>query len=467
LKTQLKKKVLNVAFVNDDESNINRVQVVAHEFDWIFEGENLQNLIIILNDSANPEVLTTMGIKVLIQYMWNEHYQSAITNWIFVPYIIYLLFMTFICSSAIRQYLVEVEAKNQAIFDGKEYQIDQGITLQAQLSTTATFCFFVMFATLEGSSLVGDGAKAYFSQTWNCIDAISLSLNLTFLTIAAMTQIKEAWIIDKAQLLSIGAYATFFMWCKMFYWMRLFESTAYYVTLIVQTISDCMTFMLMILIILLAFGNFFMVINQNMEGREDGNVYVNEYLGIRPLDALISAYFMGLGEFAYDGYSFGPNKFSAWSMFLLATFLTCVVFMNMLIAIMGETFGDVTAKAEQNGLKEQISLINDHIWLLDLKKTFKNQKYLIIVRKTRSEEALEQKVGDIIQNLENSLSHKYDRLHNIMIRRIETLDNLTRSLFKTQKDQSVKMQKLMTCVRTSEHTLNDIAREVKNIKGGN
>lgn len=225
--------------------------------------------------------------------------------------------------------------------------------------------------------------------------------------------------------------------------MRLFESTAYYVTLIVQTISDCMTFMLMIVIILLAFGNFFMIINQNMKGRPDGAVYITEYLGIRPVDALISAYFMGLGDFAYDGYSLGPNKYSAWGMFLLATFLTCVVFMNMLIAIMGETFGAVTEKAEQNGLKEQISLINDHVWLLDLKKTFKNQKYLIIVKKTKSEEVSEKQVGDIIQNLENSLSHKYDRLHHIMMRRMETLDNLTRSLYKNQKDQGVKMVKLV------------------------
>lgn len=168
-----------------------------------------------------------------------------------------------------------------------------------------------------------------------------------------------------------------------------------------------------------------------MKGREDGNVYVNEYVGNRPIDALISAYFMGLGEFAYDGYSVGPNKYSAWAMFLLATFLSCVVFMNMLIAIMGETFGDVTEKAEQNGLKEQINLINDHIWLLDLKKTFKNKKYLIIVRKAKSVEVGEEPVSAIVQNLENSLSHKYDRLHNIMMRRVDTLDTITRALFKT------------------------------------
>jgi hypothetical protein len=121
-------------------------------------------------------------------------------------------------------------------------------------------------------------------------------------------------------------------------------------------------------------------------------------------------------------------------MFLIATFLTCVIFMSMLIAIMGETFGDVTRNAEQNILKEQISLINDHIWLLDLKKTFKNQKYLIIVKKAASDETSEKQVGDIIQNLEKNLSLKNDRLHNIMMRRMETLDNLTRALFKNQKD---------------------------------
>jgi hypothetical protein len=104
--------------------------------------------------------------------------------------------------------------------------------------------------------------------------------------------------------------------------------------------------MLMVLIIVMAFANFFLIINLNMQGREDGLVYVNSYLGIQSLDAIISAYFMGLGEFAYDGYSDGPNKYSAWAMFLLATFLTCVVFMNMLIAIMGETFGAVTEKSE-------------------------------------------------------------------------------------------------------------------------
>jgi len=39
-------------------------------------------------------------------------------------------------------------------------------------------------------------------------------------------------------------------------------------------------------------------------------------------------------------------------MFLLATFFNCVVFMNMLVAIMSETFSEVSEAEEESGLHE-------------------------------------------------------------------------------------------------------------------
>ena len=59
-------------------------------------------------------------------------------------------------------------------------------------------------------------------------------------------------------------------------------------------------------------------------------------------------------------------------MFCIATFIISVVFMNMLIAIMGETFGSVSEESEESGLREQVVLIADHSWLVDLNKVFKN-----------------------------------------------------------------------------------------------
>ena len=138
--------------------------------------------------------------------------------------------------------------------------MNKWIVFEARFFTAGASAIFMMFAKLELSSLIEDKLE-YFSDAWNCLDFISISLNFTFLSSATFCQVFEIWVISCEDFRLIGAYACFFMWCKMFYWMRLFESTAYYVTLIVQTISDCMTFMLMILIILLAFGNFFMVIN--------------------------------------------------------------------------------------------------------------------------------------------------------------------------------------------------------------
>jgi hypothetical protein len=64
-------------------------------------------------------------------------------------------------------------------------------------------------------------------------------------------------------------------------------------------------------------------------------------------NSLIQTYFILLGEFSYDIFSTGPNITSCWMMFIFATFFNCVVFMNMLVAIMGQTFSEVNDAAEE------------------------------------------------------------------------------------------------------------------------
>lgn len=81
-------------------------------------------------------------------------------------------------------------------------------------------------------------------------------------------------------------------------------------------------------------------------------------------------YLLSLGEFDMDGYKEGPNVAFAWFFFILATFVILVVFMNMLIAMMGETFGNVQLIQEETALLEQVQLIEDHIWLIDLEKEY-------------------------------------------------------------------------------------------------
>jgi len=77
---------------------------------------------------------------------------------------------------------------------------------------------------------------------------------------------------------------------------------------------------------------------------------------------------MSLGELGADDNYFARGKKSQelvlWLLFLLATFTLCIHLLNMLIAIMGETFAKNSEAADQNRMREHLLFIMDN-WGLD------------------------------------------------------------------------------------------------------
>jgi len=63
----------------------------------------------------------------------------------------------------------------------------------------------------------------------------------------------------------------------------------------------------------------------------------------------------------------------------MATIVTQLIFMNLLIAIMGDTFGRVQEVKERSGTKERVEMIQDFIWVLNLQEEFKEYKYVLVV----------------------------------------------------------------------------------------
>lgn len=130
----------------------------------------------------------------------------------------------------------------------------------------------------------------------------------------------------------------------------------------------------MVLIILAAFGNFFYVENKTL--KEGETRYTSQYFNSGKddygfFDAVLSVYVFGpLGFFNQPDYFQGYSKVSVGVMFIAGTFFTRVVFMNMLIAIMSNTFAEVQEHAEMNTLGEQIQIMNDFMWLLNLERVF-------------------------------------------------------------------------------------------------
>ena len=54
-----------------------------------------------------------------------------------------------------------------------------------------------------------------------------------------------------------------------------------------------------------------------------------------------------------------------WVLFIIATFLSQITILNMLIAIMGDTFDAVLEKQEQYALKEKVSILSDFVSIVE------------------------------------------------------------------------------------------------------
>ena len=127
------------------------------------------------------------------------------------------------------------------------------------------------------------------------------------------------------------------------------------------------TFAFMLFLCLCGFANFYFIVNNNSEANpmyyknledaenveaikivgdavghskaeEEPKRYVSEFVGQPVVDSLISMYLTGLGEFDNSGYGQGENSILTYVFFFLATWLVQIVFMNLLIAIMSNTF---------------------------------------------------------------------------------------------------------------------------------
>jgi len=93
----------------------------------------------------------------------------------------------------------------------------------------------------------------------------------------------------------------------------------------------------------------------------------------------------------------------------------------------------VTEAAEESGLREQVVLIADHAWLLDLKKIFKNKKYIIIVSPSTSTSESDAVVVYKVKEAEVAILKKIGRLQNFVTKRIDSVDSNTRFLLKYQQ----------------------------------
>lgn len=125
--------------------------------------------------------------------------------------------------------------------------------------------------------------------------------------------------------------ASFGMWVKIFYFLRIFRQTGFFVNMFFAIAKAARTFFVLYVLILLAFASSFAIMTPAGEG-----------IFITHLDY---AYMLGLGEFGDMNWE---EEYSTPVLvkifFILATLVVLIVMLNILIALVSSAYEDVIEK---------------------------------------------------------------------------------------------------------------------------
>ena len=143
---------------------------------------------------------------------------------------------------------------------------------------------------------------------------------------------------------------------KLFDWMRLFSQTAHYITLIGVTIKDSGSFLVILVCNLMLFGIPMSIIDFNREYDKDiiqgdfNNWMVNDF---------INQYTLALGAWDSSNFAAGSQMGLIYIFFGLSTFFSIILMLNMLIAIMGDTYEKIIENRDVNEVKTLLGLMGE------------------------------------------------------------------------------------------------------------
>ena len=110
---------------------------------------------------------------------------------------------------------------------------------------------------------------------------------------------------------------------------------------------------------------------------------------------LKNQYLLSLGEFSMDGFNEHPLWFLCLLFFTLATLFSQIVILNMLIAIMGNTFDMVIERRHEYSMQTKLNIMGEYCYVVSNNNRFitrmdkDKKKFLVVVRPELDEEEKE------------------------------------------------------------------------------
>eukprot|EP00347_Sterkiella_histriomuscorum_P009906 403339425 len=278
----------------------------------------------------------------------------------------------------------------------------------------------------------------YFKSVWNYIDIITPVIILSLLVINGF-DIKLSYSLERI----LQAIGVFFMWFKFLYFFRIFKSFGYLTRLIILVIYDMKHFLVVLFFTIVAFSDSFLTLSN---GNDDEDKFVDGFF-----DSIIYTYRIILGDFDVTKFG-GVGTFMVYGLFILCTVFNTIIMLNLLIAIISETFTMVKENSENASYQEMASMIGENAYLIpqQIRNTYAMQNaYLMIITEIDGQD----------EGNKNEIAHKIDKLKTKIIKENLHLDKKLEDV----KSTLTKHEDILVELMRTQHVM---IRKIEEIRTG-
>ena len=122
----------------------------------------------------------------------------------------------------------------------------------------------------------------YFKQVWNYFDLFQFTGNI-FLIVVTMFEV-DFYTMDFIR--ALASMVSIVIWIKMFDWFRIFDTTSFYIKLIMMTIKDILPFFFIFPVFLMTFGTALLILTSNYHTKDD--IFIENYVDNWLVNAFIN-----------------------------------------------------------------------------------------------------------------------------------------------------------------------------------
>lgn len=346
-----------VAYFRENMRNkMEAIDVRAIEFDWLFSKEGARFLTHI-SKSESIELFSLEIIRVIIKFFW-DFYVVRILIASLIPFLFYfVVFITYVSYISDEDNLKDdVDPNWNMISDIFKYVI-------AFLAAYHLFLEFLYFRR---------NGRKYFKSFWNIVNLFTIGLTVATIVIDFLNLDYSVYFVP------VASSAVIMMWLKLFYFGRIINATATIVRMIIEISNDMGPFLIIVFIFLTGFANSFYIIAQINGG---GERFTSDNFAL----AIMWTWNNGTGNFDTDGFDelTGNISYLVYCIWLLCTFMILIVFLNLLIAVLSDSFDKIQETLQNNLYKEMAIMMSENEVFINRKSVFKGVKYLFIIRKVQ------------------------------------------------------------------------------------